>query len=146
MKNTRKKNTNTKNNKTKKNTKEMVNKCMDTFVDKNVKYWTEDYTKEIRKLENKKTLTKEHHKLLSKLKKQKINQTKSLKKQYKLLNCNINCKNTILEPGPPNQIPKSMQKEYHNNKQLIKIFKNQRKAIFKNKTKDFFKKTKVNLY
>ena len=145
MKNTRKKNTNTKNNKTKKNTKEMVNKCMDTFVDKNVKYWTEDYTKEIRKLENKKTLTKEDHKLLSKFKKQKINQTKSLKKQYKLFNCNINCKNTILEPGPPNQIPKSMQKEYHNNKQLIQIFNNQRKSIFKNKTNvlidNFYEKT-----
>ena len=40
-----------KHNKTKKkNTKTMVNKCMETFVDKKVKYWTEDYTKEIEKL------------------------------------------------------------------------------------------------
>jgi bisphosphoglycerate-dependent phosphoglycerate mutase len=89
MKNTRKK-SKQHNNKTKKNTKEMVNKCMETYADKNVKYWTEDYTKEITKLEKKKTLTKEDQKLLTKLKKQKINQTKSLKKQYKLFNCNIN--------------------------------------------------------
>ena len=47
---------------------------------------------------------------------------------------NINCKNTILEPGSPNEIPKSMQKEYHNQKELIKIYNNQRKSIFKNKT------------
>jgi hypothetical protein len=133
MKNTRKKN-NQPNNKTKKNTKTMVNKCMETFGDKNVKYWTEDYTKEIRKLEKKKNKTKEDEKLLTKIKKQKISQIKSLKKMYKLFNCNINCKNTILEPGSPNEIPKSMQKEYHNQKELIKMYKNQRKSIFKNKT------------
>jgi hypothetical protein len=129
MKNTRKK-SNQNNNKTKKNS---VNKCMETFAEKKVKYWTEDYTKEIRELE-KKPQTKENRKLLTKLKKQKKNQTKSLKKLYKLYNCNINCKNTLLEPGAPNQIPKSMQKEYHDSKPLIKIFNKQRKEIFKNKT------------
>ena len=144
MKNTRKKN-NQPNNKTKKNTKTMINKCMETFADKNVKYWTDDYTKEIRKLEKKKIKTKEDEKLLTKIKKQKISQTKSLKKQYKLFNCNINCKNTILEPGSPNEIPKSMQKEYNNHKELIKIYNNQRKSIFKNKTNvlidNFYEKT-----
>lgn len=117
----------------KKSNKTNVKKCIDTFVEKKVKYWTDDYTKEIRKLE-KKNLTKEEKKTLSKLKKQKKNQTNSLKKQYTLYNCNVNCKNTLLEPGAPNQIPKSMQKEYHNDKQLINVFNNQRKEIFKNKT------------
>jgi hypothetical protein len=144
MKNTHKKKNQPKN-KTKKNTKTMVNKCMETFADKNVKYWTEDYTKEISKLEKKKNKTKEDEKLLTKIKKQKISQTKSLKKMYKLLNCNINCKNTILEAGPPNQLPKSIQKEFNYNKPLIKIYNNQRKSIFKNKTNvlidNFYEKT-----
>ena len=126
--NTRKKITNQTNNKTR------VKRCMEKFAEKKVKYWTEDYTKEIKKLENKKNLTKEEEKLLNKLKKQKKNQTNSLTKNYKLYNCNINCKNTLLEPGPPNQVPKSMQKEFHNSKKLIKIFSKRRKEVFKNKT------------
>ena len=110
-----------------------------------VKRWTEDYTKEIKKLENKKNLTKEEEKLINKLKKQRKEQISNLKKQYKLYNCNINCKNTLLEPGPPNQVPKSMQKEFHNSKKLIKIFSKRRKDIFKNKRNvlidNFYEKT-----
>jgi hypothetical protein len=140
MKNTRKK-TNQSNNKTKKNT---IKKCMETFVEKKIKYWTNDINKQIKKLENN-NITKEEQKLLTKLKKQRKNQTNNLKKQYKLYNCNINCRNTLLEPGPPNQIPKSMCKEYNNNKKLIKIFNNQRKTIFNNKTNvlidNFYEKT-----
>jgi len=116
------------NNKTKKN----VKSCMEKFAEKKVKYWTSDFNKPIQKLE-KKNLTKEEQKLLIKLKKQKKNQINNLKKQYKLYNCNINCQNTLLEPGLPNKIPKSMQKEYNYSNKLIKIFNNQRKKIFGNK-------------
>jgi hypothetical protein len=127
MNNTRKKN-NKLNNK-KNNTK----KCIETFVEKKIKPWINFSDNEIKKLENKK-LTNEEKKLLTKLKKQRPNQINNLKKQYKLYNCNINCKNTLLEPGPPNQIPKSMRKKYHNSKKLIKIFTKRRKDIFKNKS------------
>jgi serine/threonine protein kinase len=125
MKNTRKKKTH-KNNITK--------KCMDTFAKKKIIYWTSDVSKEIKKLENKKNITKEEKQLLTKLKKQIKNQINNLKKQYKLINCNINCKNTLLEPGPPNEIPMTMRKEFHNSKKLIKIFTKRRKDLFKNKT------------
>jgi serine/threonine protein kinase len=125
MKNTTKKNT------TKKNT---TKKCMETFAKKKIIYWTNDYTKEIKKLEKKKNLTKEEAKLLNKLKKQRKEQTNNLEKQYKLINCNVNCKNTLLEPGSPNEIPKSTRKEFHNSKKLIKIFTKRRKDIFKNKS------------
>ena len=128
------------NSKTKKN----VKKCIETFVEKKVKYWTSDMTKEIQKLENKK-VSKEEHKMLTELKQKRKERIKQLKKQYILYNCNINCKNTLLEPGPPNQIPKSMCKEYNNSKKLIKIFNNQRKGIFNDKTNvlidDFYEKT-----
>lgn len=138
-KNTRKKITNQPNNKTR------VKRCMETFAEKKVKYWTEDYTKEIKKLENKKNPTKEEEKLLNKLKKQRKEQISNLKKQYKLNNCNINCKNTLLEPGSPNQIPESMRKEFHNYKPIIKAFTKRRKEVFKNKTNvlkdNFYEKT-----
>ena len=48
-KNTRKKNNKSKNNKSN-NNKTRVKRCMDTFAEKKVKYWTGDYTKEIKKL------------------------------------------------------------------------------------------------
>jgi hypothetical protein len=138
MKNTFKKNNyNNKTLKTKNNNKTLkTKKCMETFVEKKVKYWTDDYNKQIKKLENNKNLSKEKEsmELLKKLKKQRKNQITNLKKQFKLYNCNIDCKNTLLEPGPPNKIPKSMRKEYHNSKKLIKIFTKKRKDIFKNKT------------
>jgi len=130
-----------KNNKTKKNT---VTKCMETFVENKIKYWTNDINKQIKKLENKK-LTNDEHKLLTKLKKDRKEQIKTLTKQYKLYNCNYNCKNTMLEPGLPNQIPKSMHKDFKNDKNVIKMFNDQRKSIFNNKTNvlidNFYEKT-----
>ena len=63
-----------KNNKTKKNT---VTKCMETFVENKIKYWTNDINKQIKKLENKK-LTNDEHKLLTKLKKDRKEQIKTL--------------------------------------------------------------------
>jgi len=137
MKNTVKK-SNTKN-KTKKNA---VKQCIETFVEKKIKYWTTDINKKIQKLENK-ILTKSNHKLLTELKKERKQQIKTLTKQYKLFNCNVNCKNTILEPGLSDQIPKSMHKDC--DKDLIKMFNDQRKNIFNNKTNvlidNFYEKT-----
>ena len=100
--------------------------------------------KKIKKLENKK-LTKTENKLLTELKKERKEQIQRLIKQYKLYNCNVNCKNTLLEPGLPNQIPKSMYKDLNNDKELIKMFNDQRKSIFNNKTTvlidNFYEKT-----
>ena len=116
---------------------------METFVENKIKYWTNDINKQIKKLENKK-LTNIERKLLTKLKKDRKEQIKTSRKLYKLSNCNYNCKNTILEPGLPNQIPKSMHKVLKN-KELIKMFNDQRKSIFKNKTNvlidNFYEKT-----
>jgi hypothetical protein len=127
---------NKKTNKCNKTKKNIVENCMEKFAEKKIKYWISDTNNEIKNLEKKnvKKLSKEEQKKLIFLKKHRGNQITRLKKQYKLINCNINCKNTLLEAGPPNQIPKSMGKEYHNNKQLIDIFNKQRKNIFKNKT------------
>lgn len=130
MKNTRKKN-NQSNNKTKKNN---VKKCMETFAEKKIKYWSNDNVKQIKKLDNKKKLTNKEHKLLIDLKKKKKEQVRTLTKLYKLDNCNINCKNTMLEPGQSDQIPKSMYKMLGNDKEVIKWFNDQRKTVFKNKT------------
>ena len=114
--------------------KNITKKCMDTFAKKKIKYWMSDENNEIKKIEKKKNLTKEEEKLLTKLKIQRKNQIKNLTKNYKLYNCNINCKNTLLEPGPADEIPKSMKKLFHNSKKLIKIFTKRRKEVFKNKT------------
>jgi len=130
MKNTHKKKNNS-NNKTKKNN---VKKCMEIFAEKRIKYWSNDNDKQIKQLDNKKKITDEEHKLLFELKKKRKEEIKTLTKAYRLHNCNINCKNTILEPGPPDQIPKSMYKILGNDKELIKMFNNDRKTIFKNKT------------
>lgn len=129
MKNTHKKN-NISNNKTKKNN---IKKCMEIFAEKRIKYWSNNNDKQIKQLYNKK-LTDEERKLLIELKKKRKEEIKTFTKLYKLNNCNINCKNTILEPGPPDQIPRSMYKMLGNSKELIKMFNDQRKTIFKNKT------------
>jgi small-conductance mechanosensitive channel len=144
MKNTLKKNSSS-NNTTKKYN---VKKCMETFVEKKIKFWTKDIDNQIQKLENKK-MTKEENKMLTKLKKERRETITLYKKNYKLYNCNVNCKNTILEPGPPGMIPKSMQAQYNNDKQWIQLFNKQRKSIFKNKTNvlvdNFYEKTNAKL-
>lgn len=130
--NTKKKKMSKMNNKTKKN---IIKNCMDTFVKKKTEYWTSDIDEQIKHLDKKKNLTKEEEKLYSKLKKQKTIEIKRYNKLYKLYNCNIHCKNTLLEPGPPNKIPNSMKKkEYHNDKKLIKFYSDVRKNIFEGKT------------
>jgi len=115
------------------NNKNRTKKCMETFVEKKVKYWTNFWDEQIQKIENTKNLSKDKQQILTKLKKQRETEPNKLRKLYQLGNCNINCKNTLLEPGSPNQIPKSMRKEYNNDKRLIKTFTKKRKDIFKNK-------------
>jgi len=118
--------------KTQKNNKELVKKCMDTFVKNRVNKRLSSFDKNVYELNKIKPSTKY------------INSMKKLKKQLpkleaasnKLYYCNINCKDTILEPGLPDYIPKSMLKLYKDDKDSIMsdLFKKQRKEIFKNKT------------
>jgi hypothetical protein len=109
-----------------------IKKCRETFVKNKIRYWTKDVTNKIQKLESNKG-KKSDNQLILDLKKQKKEQIEQLKKQYMLYNCNWNCKNTILEPGLPNKIPKSMENEL-NDKELIKMYNDQRKSIFQKKT------------
>ena len=133
MKKSRKNNkTKTSKTKTSKTKKNIVKNCMDTYVKKKVNYLINDNDKEIADLEKKK-LTKDEKQKLEILKKKRKEQQIYLENEYKLYNCNINCKNTLLEPGPPDKIPQYMRKKFGNSKELIDIFSKQRKAIFKNK-------------
>jgi hypothetical protein len=122
-----------------------VENCMNTYVKKKVDYWINDDDKEIADLEKKKKLTKEEKTKLEDLKKKRKEQQIYLEDQYKLYNCNINCKNTLLEPGPPDYISKYMRKKLGNSKELIDIFTKKRKEIFKNKENvlidNFYEKT-----
>ena len=118
-------------NKTQKNNKELVKKCMDTFVKNRVNKRLSSFDKNVYELNKMNPSTKY------------INSMKKLKKQLpkletasnKLYYCNINCKDTILEPGSPDYIPESLLKPYKNDKDSIMsdLFKKQRKEIFKNK-------------
>jgi hypothetical protein len=118
-------------NKTQKNNKELVKKCMDTFVKNRVNNRMRSFDKNVYELNKMNPSTKY------------INSMKKLKKQLpkletasnKLYYCNVNCKDTILEPGLPDYIPKSLLKLYKDDKDSIMsdLFKKQRKEIFKNK-------------
>lgn len=118
-------------NKTQKNNKELVKKCMDTFVKNRVNKRLSSFDKNVYELNKMNPSTKY------------INEMKKLKKQLpkietasnKLYYCNINCKDTILEPGLPDYIPESLLKLYKDDKDSIMsdLFKKQRKEIFKNK-------------
>ena len=55
-------------------------------------------------------------------------------KSYKQFNCNINCKNTILEAGPSNKLPLALYNRYKHSKVLLKFMQDKRKVIFGNKT------------
>ena len=96
-------------------TKKNIKKCMTTFAEPKIKYWTADINKQIKKLDKKK-LTSEENKKLNKLKKERNYTQKLLKKSYKLGNCNVNCKDTILEPGLPGKLPAKMLEEYKDSK------------------------------
>lgn len=118
-------------NKTQKNNKELVKKCMDTFVKNRVNNRIRSFDKNVYELNKMNPSTKY------------INSMKKLKKQLpkreaaslKLYYCNVNCKDTILEPGLPDYIPDSLLKLYKDDKDSIMsdLFKKQRKEIFKNK-------------
>jgi hypothetical protein len=81
-----------------------MNRCINTFVKNKLNYWGKGKT---------------------------LKEKKSLKKGYILYNCNPTCKNTLLEPGSPNRIPKGLCKKC--TKDLSKLYTSQRKTIFKNK-------------
>jgi len=51
----------------------------------------------------------------------------------KSLLCNEGCKETIMEDGDPNTLPKSVTKKFKKNKELLEILQKRRKDIFKNK-------------
>lgn len=129
MKNTLKKSALTKN-KTQKNDKELVKKCMDTFVKNRV-------NKSMKSLRNfNKEMNKDNkNKRLNANKSFKI--SKNLLPQQTALNksmyCNINCKDTILEPGPPDYVPKSLIKD-ETDDLILNLLKQRRKGLFKNKT------------
>ena len=129
-KNTLKKATLTKN-KTQKNNKELVKKCMDTFVKNRVNNRIRSFDKNVYELNK----IKPSKKYINSMKKYKKKLPKLETASNKLYYCNINCKDTILEPGLPDYIPESMLKRYKYDKDNIMsdLFKKQRKDIFKNK-------------
>jgi len=150
MKNTLKKKSSS--NKTKKNN---VKKCMETFVEKKLKLLTKFIDEDIKKIENKlhdkikgienKNMIAEQKQMLAKLKKRRKETINTSKKLYKLNNCNTNCKNTLLEPGSPDELPKSIHKQFSDSKEMLKFLTEHRKSIFSNKTNvlvdSFYEKT-----
>ena len=118
-------------NKTQKNNKELVKKCMDTFVKNRVNNRIRSFDKNVYELNK----IKPSKKYINSMKKYKKKLPKLETASNKLYYCNINCKDTILEPGLPDYIPESMLKPYKDDKDNIMsdLFKKQRKDIFKNK-------------
>ena len=51
----------------------------------------------------------------------------------KTLLCNEGCKETVMEDGDPNTLPKSLIKKFKKSKELLAILQKRRKDIFKNK-------------
>jgi len=118
-------------NKTQKNNKELVKKCMDTFVKNRVNKRLSSFDKNVYELNKISPSTK----YINEMKKYKKQLPKIETASNKLYYCNINCKDTILEPGLPDYIPESLLKLYKDDKDSIMsdLFKKQRKEIFKNK-------------
>jgi len=130
----------TKSNSTDENNSIRTKKCINTFV----KNKSKKYLEQIKAL--KKMLEKEAR---SKFKNDKTQLNASLKRikdftsftpeKNKFLEnadakiyCNIGCKNTILESG--DKLPERYYKDYKNNKEMIKVFEEQRKKLFGEKT------------
>ena len=118
-------------NKTQKNNKELVKKCMDTFVKNRVNKRLSSFDKNVYELNKISPSTK----YINEMKKYKKQLPKIETASNKLYYCNINCKDTILEPGLPDYIPESLLKLYKDDKDSIMsdLFKKQRNEIFKNK-------------
>ena len=112
-------------NKTQKNNKDIVKKCMDTFVKNRVNKTLRSFDKNVYELNKIKPSTK----YINEMKKYKKQLPKRETASLKLYYCNVNCKDTILEPGLPDYIPKSMLKLYKDDKDSIMsdLFKKQRK-------------------
>ena len=118
-------------NKTQKNNKDIVKKCMDTFVKNRVNNRMRSFDKNVYELNKIKPSTK----YINSMKKYKKQLPKIETASNKLYYCNVNCKDTILEPGLPDYIPEALLKPYKDDKDNIMsdLFKKQRKDIFKNK-------------
>lgn len=153
-------------NKTRKNTKisqslrkERYNKsrkrCVDTFVKTKMqrdmevkKKYFDEREKLYRKIIEKKDISKIEKDLTKKRLKNIEKERKSIfftKMQKNIdtgLFCNPGCKGTFLEPG--NKLTPAYYKKYKDNKDLIKIFENNRKELFGDKTNvlidDFYEK------
>ena len=117
-----------------------IKKCINTFV-KTKRKQHEKKTKDLRKMLEKQAQTKfknDKTKLDETLKRIK-EFTNPSKESDKILTdsdirsfCNPNCEGTILEPG--NKLSERYYADYKSNKNLIKLFEEQRKKIFGNKT------------
>jgi hypothetical protein len=71
--------------------------------------------------------------LLETLEKNKDKNEKMELDMCKKLYCNEGCKNTILEDGEPNKLPKGVTKLFKKNKLLLEVMKTSRKELFKDK-------------
>jgi len=119
--------------------------CINTFVKEKMqrynkfkeKYYNEKiklFTKKIGKKqisEEEKSMAKKTLKWIEKERKSKL-LINLQKKNYTELFCNPGCKGTFLEPG--NKLTPTYYKKYKDNKDLIKIFENDRKELFGDKT------------
>ena len=122
-----------------------LNQFYDNFV--------KDAEKNLKNFEKKKENTKEYKEYLKSMKKN-YNQIKTKKSKNKFIKdvkesyfdnfCNPGCKNTILEPGDPDSLPKGYIKKNKINKSLIDIYENRRKELFGKETNvlndDFYNK------
>jgi len=119
--------------------------CINTFVKGKMQRYNkfkEKYYKEKIKLftkkMGKKQISKEEKSMAKKTLKMIKKERKSKllinlqKKNYTELFCNPDCKGTFLEPG--NKLTPVYYKKYNDNKNLIKIFENDRKELFGCKT------------
>ena len=139
----------------KKSDKKSRKRCIDTFVKTKIQRYTEfkkKYFDEREKLyRNKmeeKDISKEEKgiakKALKNIEKERKSDfyTKLQKKADTSLFCNPGCKGTFLEPG--NKLTPAYYKKYKDNKDLIKIFENDRQELFGDKTNvlidDFYEK------
>jgi hypothetical protein len=80
--------------------------------------------------ENIQTTIKIQKKMLENLEKNKEKYKKLELDVCKKFYCNEGCKDTILEDGDPNILPKLITKKFKKNTELIKLFEKERKELF----------------
>jgi hypothetical protein len=139
----------------KRNDNKSRKRCINTFVKTKMqrdnefkKKYFDKREKHFRKIMEKKDISKEDKDTAKNALKQieKERKAKSfIKSQQKIdagLFCNPGCKGTFLEPG--NKLTPEYYKKFKDNKELIKIFENDRKELFGDRTNvlidDFYEK------